>query len=338
MKQFNGCLMAMVDSKNLPSIDINEDDLYTKEEGYGIEENPHVTLLYGLDQNINIDKIKEFISSNIFSKIPIKLQGITFFENEEYDVLKWDVESIPCMEINSLLKKNFSYQNDYPEYHPHITIAYLKKGKALNYTSLTQKNEILYSNKLIYSVDDKEEAFKISSLKESVESLLINYYSKEIFETNLFPSYQEFINEERSEKEKWDIWSEWKTWINMSASELKKFKESEEGKKAGLTQKEADKQGIDSGRESASWLLKMIPKGKTFEQAKKNWTSDMWRWAGKQNSFNARMYGMRKRAKGDPWKEENGEKSRLLLSLLIWGFDPRKGKNGKPKKPTNLEE
>jgi hypothetical protein len=123
-----------------------------------------------------------------------------------------------------------------------------------------------------------------------------------------------------------EIWKKWRSLINMSASELQNFYDSEEGKSAGMKQKDANKAGIDSGRESARMLLKMIPTGGSFASAEKNWTPDMWRWARKQNSFNSRMLGGRKRIKGNPFEEEDGSMTRWLKSLLIWGHDPRKPK------------
>lgn len=55
-----------------------------------------------------------------------------FFSNEN-DVIKVNVEDLNgnLTQLNKLVKSNFEYQNDYPDYKPHITIAYAKK--ALDY-------------------------------------------------------------------------------------------------------------------------------------------------------------------------------------------------------------
>jgi hypothetical protein len=137
----------------------------------------------------------------------------------------------------------------------------------------------------------------------------------EIIEKEKTPPTHSSVDEE--------IWKKWRSLVNMTASELQNFYDSENGKDAGMKQKEANKVGIDSGRESARMLLKMIPTGGSFSSAEKNWTPDMWRWARKQNSFNSRMKGARKRIKGNPF-EKDGEMTRWLKSLLIWGHDPRK--------------
>ena len=120
-----------------------------------------------------------------------------------------------------------------------------------------------------------------------------------------------------------EVWKKWNQLINMTEKELKNFYDSESGKDAGMKQTDADKAGIDSGRESARMLLKMIPSGKSFKEAEQKWTADMWKWCRKQISFNSRMIGMRKRMVGNPF-ERDGEMTRWLKSLLIWGHDPRK--------------
>lgn len=156
----------------------------------------------------------------------------------------------------------------------------------------------------------------------------LSMYRRPIQKESMFKSpalfLEKLIYEKENEKEREELFSNWKKWINMSAGDIKKFMDSEEGKDAGLSKGEADREGIKSGRESATWLLKMIPKGGTYNQAKANWTPSMWEWAGRQVSFNSRMYGMRKRAKGNPWREEDGSPTRLLKSLKIWGHDPEK--------------
>ena len=114
-----------------------------------------------------------------------------------------------------------------------------------------------------------------------------------------------------------EVYDEWKTLVNMSASELKKFLETEDGKEAGLSKEKADELGIGSGRESASWILKM--KAVPYSQ----WSDTMWSWAKRQIGFIKRMSGN----KGGLY-EDNGNKTRKHTSLLIWGHNPEKFKGG----------
>jgi hypothetical protein len=120
-----------------------------------------------------------------------------------------------------------------------------------------------------------------------------------------------------TDEEKKETYKKWRSLVNMSRTELERFYNSEEGKKAGLSASEAASQGIDSGRESARWIMKMK------ETPVKDWTPAMWRWAKKQISFISRMRGNEGKL-----YDEKGEKTRKHLSLLIWGHNPKKHNEG----------
>ncbi len=83
-----------------------------------------MTLLYGLNNTIPMDKIKSAVK---YSGESPKIKGMRIFEGEESDALVCEVEKEDwIIEINKELKE-LDYKNDYPEYIPHITLAYLKK-------------------------------------------------------------------------------------------------------------------------------------------------------------------------------------------------------------------
>jgi GNAT superfamily N-acetyltransferase len=117
--------------------------------------------------------------------------------------------------------------------------------------------------------------------------------------------------------DKKEIYKKWKSLVNMSKGELERFYNSQEGKDAGLSPSEAKSQGIDSGRESARWIMKM--KDTPYSQ----WTPQMWKWANKQISFISRMSGN----KGSLY-DDKGRKTRKHTSLLIWGHNPEKKSGG----------
>ena len=129
--------------------------------------------------------------------------------------------------------------------------------------------------------------------------------------TNHLVNYKA-IYESLEPKQK-EQYNKWKTLVNMSASELEKFMNSEEGKVAGLSKEEASKQGIKSGRESAKWIIKM--KSTKVE----DWTPEMWSWCNRQISFVSRMKGNK-----GPLFDDKKRKTRKHLSLLIWGHNPSK--------------
>jgi hypothetical protein len=125
------------------------------------------------------------------------------------------------------------------------------------------------------------------------------------------------LYKEGGEVENKETYAKWKSLVNMSSSELERFYNSEEGKKAGLTPQQAKNEGIDSGRESARMILKMK------DTKVSDWTPNMWRWAKKQISFISRMSGV----KGSLY-DDKGNKTRKHLALLIWGNNPEKKNNG----------
>lgn len=104
----------------------------------------------------------------------------------------------------------------------------------------------------------------------------------------------------------------------MTAGELRDFLERW-GDVAGLSRAEASAEGVRSGRDSARAILRMLPKGgRSYAQAERNWTATDWKWARRQVSFIKRMRGV----KGPLYKD--GEPTRKLLALLVWGHDPEK--------------
>jgi hypothetical protein len=60
------------------------------------------------------------------------------FENEKYDVLKFEVVGDNLHETNADLKK-FPHTTSFPDYNPHLTIAYLKKGEGSKYVNMLNK-------------------------------------------------------------------------------------------------------------------------------------------------------------------------------------------------------
>lgn len=132
----------------------------------------------------------------------------------------------------------------------------------------------------------------------------------------------ELLVEEVSEGEKkrrQELYARWRELVNMSAKSLENWldRQMELAKKdpkkhPGMKQSVASKMGISTGRQSATWIMKMK------QTPVKDWTPEMWRWAGKQVSFISRMKG-----NSGPLYDEKGEPTRKLLSLKVWGHNPR---------------
>jgi hypothetical protein len=147
-----GCAMLYF---NFPQINkihdaINPKDLY-EEEGdrtFGIEDESHCTLLYGLHKEVTPEMIQEIVKNFKFEAYTA--HNASLFENE-YDVLKFDIKGINLHECNSALAK-LPHTNSFPDYHPHMTIAYIKKGKGARYVKMLESFEYeIVPTEIVYS-------------------------------------------------------------------------------------------------------------------------------------------------------------------------------------------
>jgi 2'-5' RNA ligase len=129
---------------------INKDYIYDVS-GFGIEFEPHVTILYGFHDEVGVNAIKEYVNK-INKPIQITLTGISSFNTENYDVLKFDVVSPTLHKLNKFFQK-LPNTNSFKEYRPHMTIAYMLSGRARTYE--TQLNPPLRFVSSTYSFSDK---------------------------------------------------------------------------------------------------------------------------------------------------------------------------------------
>lgn len=160
-----GCVMLFFDfpeMKKIQSIikskDIYEDDT---DDSFGLETEAHVTLLYGLHSGVSSENVKSVLKK--FSFGPCKLTNISLFENEKYDVLKYDIDGEGLHEANIQFKR-FPYTNDFPEYHPHLTIAYLNPKTGKKYTNALKNTSFtLIPKYAVYSqIDGTKEKLNIN--------------------------------------------------------------------------------------------------------------------------------------------------------------------------------
>ena len=131
------CIMADVPQKddilefikNIPNECVYEE----VGENYGKEANPHVTVMYGLSP-IEETRVKELLTK-VPKKIVAELGKISKFSNADapYDVLKIEVKSPHLNKIHEMIRKNFDNNYKWPQYNPHVTLAYVKKGTCNEY-------------------------------------------------------------------------------------------------------------------------------------------------------------------------------------------------------------
>ena len=115
---------------------IPEDELFTDPDDevfkYGLEKETHTTLAACLDNDVDLDEIKKIL-------LPLKdygvaLTDVSMFGNKDYDVLKCNAASMNLYVTNKKILDKFPSHSEFKEYHPHVTIGYLKKGCAEKYT------------------------------------------------------------------------------------------------------------------------------------------------------------------------------------------------------------
>ncbi len=145
-----GCIMGYIEDA-MPEIEVDESKLYNPFT-HGIETEPHVTMLYGILPDVDPEEVFEFLRCLKMPKI--KLSEISLFENDEFDVVKYDVESEELFTMNKLCTMLFPFENKFPEYHPHVTIAYMLPGEGKSYVEKfdnPKERDIAY---WIYSLAD----------------------------------------------------------------------------------------------------------------------------------------------------------------------------------------
>ncbi len=154
-----GCVMVYLgfdkaDWKTLQDV-IDKEDLYEPKDdtGFGKEKEPHVTILFGLHDDIPDSDIMDEVKK--LSKPVVKFDKVSSFSNPLFDVLKYDIASDDLHKANKVFAK-YPNTTDYPKYHPHCTIAYVKKGTASKY--IKKLNDIehmkITSDKIVYSKAD----------------------------------------------------------------------------------------------------------------------------------------------------------------------------------------
>lgn len=165
---YKGCVMAEHDKQMLLPLSAMVDpaDLHEK----GIPEMYHTTLLYGLDKTMPLHMIAKQVQPSMpkLYMEEVKVLGADVFESEEFDVLMLKVESEGIMQANEALK-GLSYENSYPEYQPHVTLAYLQKGCGKKYKEMMNTVSLPASLKTIdirYSKGDEEQPVSFKSFIE----------------------------------------------------------------------------------------------------------------------------------------------------------------------------
>ena len=113
-----GCLMLKLKVYNWDEIKktINFNDLYKPElDQYGISKCPHITILYPIDWDCDWELIHGY-SSNVRID-DIKVCGLGLFENSDYDILKFNVNSKDLTNLHNRLREKLPNNYSFSEYN-----------------------------------------------------------------------------------------------------------------------------------------------------------------------------------------------------------------------------
>jgi 2'-5' RNA ligase len=181
-KEFD-CIMLYCDItkkawKNKWLSKIDKEDLYEGEEDddkgkYGLEDEPHITLLWGIHSE-EVDRKMAEAMVQALSKTEVDTENISIFENEEYDVVKIDIiPSDMLLQYRKIFEETLPNTQTFPDFHPHMTLAYVKKGEGKKYIEKFKDPIVFTFNKAVYSdAERKHKTFKLKELNESMAGFM----------------------------------------------------------------------------------------------------------------------------------------------------------------------
>lgn len=140
---------------------ISNSDLY-RPETMGYSDEPYVTLLYGIHATSPSLELQEVIET--YPKFTVRLGNVSLFKGHEsdnpFDVVKVDINCPDLYVLNKEFQEVCEYTNEFPEYIPHATIAYVKQDTCDHLEGLNSFNGISFlAEHVIFSSKDGQKRF-----------------------------------------------------------------------------------------------------------------------------------------------------------------------------------
>lgn len=155
-----GCVMVDYNFENWSELlsSIEQEDIYKVEgKNYGLQPRPHLTLLYGLHKEVSDESIQNCFEGFNTDDFKVQIHGVSLFENPEFDVVKLEVLKTDKLELIHKRLAKLPNSDRFPEYNPHITISYVKKGLGQKYIDPEYKYQIKNVSNVVYVRPDKSE-------------------------------------------------------------------------------------------------------------------------------------------------------------------------------------
>ena len=164
---------------------IDKEDLFTEEAEGGLEKDCHITLKYALTTE-KVKDVRDILKKEKGGKVHLSKSSI--FETDDYDVVKMSVESDDLQRLHNKTN-NLPHEDKYPEYIPHATIAYVKKGCGKKYDGKFVLNKSFRFNEVFFGNKDKRNyRIILASVKKNLDNtfLRLSIFSKKLFIMSTF--------------------------------------------------------------------------------------------------------------------------------------------------------
>ena len=120
----------------------------------GREDEPHITVKFGLHDGRPSKELRDAVVGN--GHVQAKLGKTSLFESDRHDVVKLEVSSHDLHRLNKKVAASSEHTDTHPNYVPHVTLAYVKKGAGKKYAGDDSlSGEPLTFDHVVFSAKDR---------------------------------------------------------------------------------------------------------------------------------------------------------------------------------------